>query len=68
MQEVMLAYLAAQGDEAVKTATYFATHQDFTDVGDVDVFLSEPEVRFSEWLMKIRGGTWMARTWRRRSI
>jgi polyhydroxyalkanoate synthase len=64
MQEVTLAYLAATGDEAVQemdlpevnTATYFATHQDFTDAGDVDVFISEPEVRFLEWLMKVSGG------------
>ncbi|MGD2177512.1 MAG: alpha/beta fold hydrolase, partial [Anaerolineae bacterium] len=38
------------------TATYFATHQDFTIAGDIDVFLSEPEVRFLEWLMSASGG------------
>ena len=64
VQQVTLAYLAAQGDEAVSAqglpkvnaATYFATHQDFTDVGEIDAFLSEPEVRFLEWLMKVGGG------------
>jgi polyhydroxyalkanoate synthase len=64
MQEVTLAYLAAQGGKAaglrrlpkVNTATYFAAHQDFTDVGDVDVFLSEPEVRLLELLMRTSGG------------
>jgi polyhydroxyalkanoate synthase len=55
-EQVTLAYLAAQGDQTVGAATYFATHQDFTDVGDVDVFLSEPEVRFLEWLMEASGG------------
>ncbi|MFN2243116.1 MAG: class I poly(R)-hydroxyalkanoic acid synthase, partial [Anaerolineae bacterium] len=37
-------------------ATFFATHQDFADVGDVDVFLSEPEVRLLELLMDASGG------------
>jgi polyhydroxyalkanoate synthase len=64
VEQVTLAYLAAQGDEgvtipglpAVNSATFFATHQDFTDVGDVDVFLSEPEVRLLELLMDASGG------------
>jgi len=56
VQEVTLAYLAAQGEEPVNTATYFASHQDFSDVGDVDVFLGETEVRFLEWLMEASGG------------
>ncbi|MEJ2736391.1 MAG: class I poly(R)-hydroxyalkanoic acid synthase, partial [Anaerolineae bacterium] len=63
-EQVTLAYLTAQGDEgvptpglpAVNSATFFATHQDFTDVGDVDVFLSEPEVRLLELLMEASGG------------
>jgi polyhydroxyalkanoate synthase len=64
VEQVTLAYLTAQGDEGVPTlglplvnsATFFATHQDFTDVGDVDVFLSEPEVRLLELLMEASGG------------
>jgi len=64
IEQVTLAYLAAQGDEgattpglpSVSSATFFATHQDFTDVGDVDVFLSEPEVRLLELLMDASGG------------
>jgi polyhydroxyalkanoate synthase len=56
VEQVTLAYMVAQGDQTVNTATFFATHQDFTDVGDVDVFLSEPEVRFLEWLMEASGG------------
>jgi polyhydroxyalkanoate synthase len=64
VEQVTLAYLAAQGDEAagtqglptVTSATFFTTHQDFTDVGDVDVFLSEPEVRLLELLMDASGG------------
>jgi polyhydroxyalkanoate synthase len=56
VEQVTLAYLAAQGDETVNSATFFTTHQDFTDVGDVDVFLSEPEVRLLELLMTASGG------------
>jgi polyhydroxyalkanoate synthase len=64
VEQVTLAYLAAQGAEAmeaqglpaVNSATFFATHQDFTDVGDVDVFLSKPEVRLLELLMDTSGG------------
>jgi len=62
--EVALAYIAGLEEEAVAdmglpevaAATYFAAHQDFTDVGDVDVFLSKPEVQFLEWLMQASGG------------
>jgi len=56
IQEVTLAYLAARGEEPVNAATYFATHQDFTDAGDVDVFIDESQVRFLEWLMEASGG------------
>jgi polyhydroxyalkanoate synthase len=72
MLEVTLAYLAALGGSAAakheepsaeeaqlpepNTATYFATHQDFRQAGDVDVFLSGPEVRLLEWLMAAGGG------------
>jgi polyhydroxyalkanoate synthase len=62
--QVTLAYLAARGDEvakaqgvpAVNSATFFTTHQDFSDVGDVEVFLSGPEVRLLELLMDASGG------------
>jgi polyhydroxyalkanoate synthase len=56
VEQVTLAYLAAKGDDTVNAATFFTTHQDFTEVGDVDVFLSEPEVRLLELLMDASGG------------
>jgi len=56
IQAVTLAYLAAQGEQPVHAATYFATHQDFSEAGDVDVFISESQVRFLEWLMQASGG------------
>ncbi len=55
-EQVTLAYLAAQGDQSVNSATYFATHQDFSDVGDIAAFLSEPEAYFLDWLMTVSGG------------
>jgi len=65
VEQVTLAYLAALAEEdparveglpAVGSATFFATHQDFTQAGDIDVFLSEPEVQFLELLMTASGG------------
>jgi polyhydroxyalkanoate synthase len=56
MLEVTLAYLAARGDQAANTATYLATHQDFTQAGDLSVFISEPEIHFLEWIMDVNGG------------
>jgi polyhydroxyalkanoate synthase len=56
IQQVTLAYLARIGDDTVNTATYFATHQDFSNAGDVTVFISEPEVKYLEWLIDTSGG------------
>jgi polyhydroxyalkanoate synthase len=56
MLQVTLAYMAALEDESANTATYFATHQDFTNAGDISVFISEPEIRLLEWLMAVSGG------------
>jgi polyhydroxyalkanoate synthase len=56
VEQVTLAYMAAQGDQSVNAATFFTAHQDFTDIGDVEVFLSKPEIQFLEWLMKASGG------------
>jgi polyhydroxyalkanoate synthase len=64
MLQVTLAYMAAVDDQATpgpslpraNSATYFATHQDFSDVGDVAVFISDPEIRFLDWLMSLSGG------------
>jgi polyhydroxyalkanoate synthase len=64
VEQVTLAYLAALGTKVadpeglpeVNAASFFTTHQDFTDIGDIEVFLSEPEVQFLEWLMDASGG------------
>ncbi|MDH3812029.1 MAG: class I poly(R)-hydroxyalkanoic acid synthase [Gammaproteobacteria bacterium] len=39
-----LAYMAAQGDERVKAVTYFTTQFDFTEAGDLKVFIDEKQL------------------------
>ncbi|MFN2188430.1 MAG: PHA/PHB synthase family protein [Candidatus Promineifilaceae bacterium] len=56
IEQVTVAYLAAIGDESVNSATLFTAHQDFSDAGDISVFISGPEVVFLEWLMAASGG------------
>jgi polyhydroxyalkanoate synthase len=56
IQQTMLAYLAKTNDQTINTATFFATHQDFTQAGDVSVFIDETQVRLLEWLMAMGGG------------
>lgn len=56
VQQITLAYLANQGQETINSATFFATHQDFSKAGDVVVFIDETQVRFLERLMAMSGG------------
>jgi polyhydroxyalkanoate synthase len=57
ISQVTLAYLAATGDDqSINSATFFTTHQDFSDAGDISVFISKLDVMFLEWLMKVSGG------------
>lgn len=56
IQQLTLSYLTRIGDQTVNSATYFATHQDFSKAGDITVFISEPGVRGLEWLMELSGG------------
>ncbi len=39
-----LAYLAAKGDERIKSATFFTTQVDFTYAGDLKVFVDEAQL------------------------
>jgi polyhydroxyalkanoate synthase len=54
--QTVLAYLAATGAESINSASFFTTHQDFTDAGDVTVFISKPEVKMLEWMIEVSGG------------
>jgi polyhydroxyalkanoate synthase len=49
------AYLAAKGDDRIASATYFATLVDFTDVGDMAVFIDEGQLASLERRMRARG-------------
>jgi polyhydroxyalkanoate synthase subunit PhaC len=50
-----LAYLAMKDDERVSSATYFVSLIDFTDVGDMAVFIDEDQLAALERRMKERG-------------
>jgi polyhydroxyalkanoate synthase len=50
-----LPYLKAIGDESVNSATFFVTLQDFSDVGEMSVFIDEPQVAMVDEQMEERG-------------
>ncbi len=50
-----LAWLAARCDRRFRSATFMVSLQDFTKVGDIAVFISEPSVNFIEQQMLERG-------------
>src|SRR5208283_3507805 len=50
-----LAYLAAQGDNRVASATYFVTLIDFTEVGDMGVFIDDDQIFSVEKRMQEHG-------------
>jgi len=52
---MMLAYLAAIGDETVRAATFFVSLLDFSEVGETSVFIDEPQVAYIEGQMMERG-------------
>jgi len=49
------AYLAANDDDRVASATYFVTLVDFTDVGDMAVFIDNEQLALLERRMRERG-------------
>ena len=52
---VSLAYMAATGDNRIKSATFFATQVDFTNAGDLQVFVDEAQIAAVEKQMDVRG-------------
>ena len=50
-----LGYLSAQNDDRIQTATYLVTLVDFTDVGDMAVFIDEEQLAVLEKRMQSRG-------------
>jgi polyhydroxyalkanoate synthase len=60
-----LGYMKAQGDERIKSATFLVTLTDFTDAGELGVFIDEEQLASLEERMNKRGyleGTEMATT------
>jgi len=60
-----LAYMAARNDRRIKSATYFAAMVDFTEVGDLSVFIDEDQLTALEARMADKGyleGASMANT------
>jgi polyhydroxyalkanoate synthase subunit PhaC len=49
------AYLAAKDDDRIASATYFVTLVDFTDVGDMGVFIDNEQLASLERRMRERG-------------
>ncbi|MXN64254.1 class I poly(R)-hydroxyalkanoic acid synthase [Stappia sp. GBMRC 2046] len=52
---VTLAYMAAMGDERIKSATFFTTQVDFTHAGDLKVFVDEDQIAAVEREMSEKG-------------
>jgi len=50
-----LAYMAAKRDNRFKSATYFAAMVDFTEVGDLEVFIDEDQLKTLEGRMSEKG-------------
>jgi len=60
-----LAYMAATGDDRIKTATFFVTMMDFAEAGELGVFIDEEQLQALEEKMNRRGfleGSEMATT------
>ncbi len=50
-----LAWMAAQGDDRVQSATFFVTMLDFAEVGELGVFIDEEQLRSLEERMEKQG-------------
>jgi polyhydroxyalkanoate synthase len=51
-----LAYMAAKGDTRIKSATFFAAQADFSEAGDLKVFVDDAQLASMEAQMKASGG------------
>ena len=65
MLAATLAWMAAKGDDRIKTATFFVTMMDFKEAGELGVFIDEEQLSALEEKMNKRGyleGSEMATT------
>ena len=51
-----LAYLAAKGENRIANCTFFATQVDFSDPGELSVFIDERQIASLEEVMERQGG------------
>jgi polyhydroxyalkanoate synthase len=51
-----LAYMAAKGDDRVNSATFFAAQADFTEAGDLQVFIDDEQLDALQQQMEQDGG------------
>jgi polyhydroxyalkanoate synthase len=51
-----LAYMAAKGDDRIASATFFAAQADFSEAGDLQVFIDDEQLQSMEDMMKASGG------------
>ena len=51
-----LAYMAARGDKRVQSATFWAAQTDFSEAGDLSVFVDEAQLEALQEQMKAEGG------------
>ena len=51
-----LAYMAATGDERVNSATFFAAQADFSEAGDLQVFIDDEQLESMRQTMEASGG------------
>ena len=51
-----LAYMAANGDTRINSATFFAAQADFSEAGDLQVFVDDAQLEALEQQMKEAGG------------
>ncbi|NYZ11200.1 class I poly(R)-hydroxyalkanoic acid synthase [Azospirillum sp. RWY-5-1] len=50
-----LAYMATKGDDRIKSATFFTTMLDFTEAGELSVFIDEEQLTHIEKMMGEKG-------------
>lgn len=50
-----LAYMAARGDDRIKAATFFAAQADFSEAGDLKVFVDEKQLDNLDGMMEEKG-------------
>jgi polyhydroxyalkanoate synthase subunit PhaC len=51
-----LAYMAATGDDRVNSATFFAAQADFSEAGDLQIFIDDEQLESMQQTMEAAGG------------